>query len=295
MPTDKTVIIEQILPISLILLLGTAVQAAVGFGAGLVSVPLLVWRDIPLPYAVGLNVAIVCAQTGFNCWQHRTELPWRHVLPMFLLRGATLPFGVWLMYEVTELDPSSTKQVIGVVLLAILLAQSRWRISPRTYVPWRWTVLAGTLSGVMAGMVGMGAAPVVFWLMAHDWSATRQRTFLWLTFLALIPFHASLLGWTFGRPMITAFVVGFALAPAGLAGAWLGGQIGRRLSRAKLRYAMVAMLFGIALTSIAAPWLDAPRSAAEKARAIPIHTAGTPATWLRHPAVAAAGCRHHGM
>ena len=248
---------EQILPVAVVLMLGVAVQAAVGFGAGLFSVPLLVWLRVPLPVAVGLVLTLVIVQTGFNCWQHRTELPWRSVLPVFLLRGASLPVGVALMYAVTQLDVARTKQVIGMVLLIILSLQTWCTVRPKQQIHWVWTVLAGSLSGVMAGMLGMGGPPLVLWLMAHDWPSVRQRIFLWLSFLLLVPFQAVLLMLAFGKPLMIALLLGFALTPAGLAAAWIGGQIGRRLSRPRLRMAMTLVLLGIAIQSIVGPLLRA--------------------------------------
>jgi uncharacterized membrane protein YfcA len=61
---------------------------------------------------------------------------------------------------------------------------------------------------------------------------------------------------TFGRPLVVALLLGLALTPAGLVGAWLGGQIGRRLSRARLRTAMTVILVAIALEAIVGPMLD---------------------------------------
>jgi uncharacterized membrane protein YfcA len=251
--SDKPVTIDQVVPVALILMLGTAVQAAVGFGAGLLAVPLLVWLGIALPPAVGLLLAMVIVQTGLNCWQHRSELPWRSVLPMFLLRCLGLPVGLALMYLVSELDPRQTKQAIGVALLTVLGMQLWWKVPPQDCVHWIWTVLAGISSGILAGMVGMGGPPLVLWVMAHDWPPRRQRSFLWLAFLLQVPLQSVLLSALFGKPLVLALICGGLLTPAGLAGAWLGGWIGDRLSRPRLRLAMTLVLLGIAIYSIVSP------------------------------------------
>ena len=249
--------IDQLLIIAVILMFGIAVQAAVGFGAGLFAVPLLVWLGVPLPTSVGLLLALVIVQTGTACWRHRDQLPWRAVLPMSISRGVGLPVGVMLMYLIAEMDPNRTKQVVGAVVLVALALQIGFRVKPKPQIHGGWTLLAGSLSGLMAGMIGMGGAPLVLWMMAHDWPATRQRVFLWLTFLLLIPIQACLLVLTFGQPLILALLLGLAMTPFGLVGAWLGGHVGRRLSRARLRVAMTWILVAIALQSIVGPLLSA--------------------------------------
>lgn len=249
----KRVTIDLLMPVAMVLMLAAAVQAAVGFGAGLFAIPLLVWLAVPLPMAVGLVLMLVVVQVGFNCWPHRGQLPWRLVIPMFLLRGVGLPVGIALMYLISALDPSRTKQVIGVALLVVLGLQSWWKVQPRQHVHWSWTVLAGTLSGLMAGMVGMGGPPLVLWVLAHDWPASRQRVFLWMTFLLQVPVQSALMALTFGKPLVIALLFGIALTPAGLLGAWIGGRVGARMSRARLRAAMILVLLGLGVYSIVSP------------------------------------------
>ena len=100
-----------------------------------------------------------------------------------------MPVGVALMYAIFQLDVARTKQVVGVVLLIVLGLQTCCKVQPRPHIHWAWTVVAGSLSGLMAGLLGMGGPPLVLWLMAHDWPSLRQRTFLWLSFLLLVPFQ----------------------------------------------------------------------------------------------------------
>ena len=82
--TQAAMSFDQVIPVAIVLMSGVAVQAAVGFGAGLFSVPLLIWLEVPLPVAVGLVMSMVVVQGVFSCWQHRDELPWRLVMPVFL-------------------------------------------------------------------------------------------------------------------------------------------------------------------------------------------------------------------
>ena len=247
--------LEQLPWIALILSLGAAVQGAVGFGMGLFSIPLLVWTGLSLPEAIGSTLPAVCVQTCFNCWQHRSELPWRETWPLFLLRVTFLPVGVFLLYRIAEFDVAIAKQFIGCFLLIALAVQWWVRPRPRPRVHFGWTVAAGSLSGLCAGTVGMGGPAITLWVLAHDWTPIRQRTFLWLSFLFIMPLHVTLLITRFGAPLVTAMATASALAPITLCGAWFGANLGGRLDRKKLRLAMLGVLMLIAISSIVSPWM----------------------------------------
>lgn len=247
--------LEQLPWVVLILTLGATVQGAIGFGMGLFSIPLLVWIGLALPQAIGTTLPIVFLQTCFNCWQHRSDLPWREIWPMFLLRIVGLPAGVFLLYRIAEFDVTTAKQIIGGFLLVALAVQWRVHPRPRSHVHCAWTAIAGFLSGLCAGMVGMGGPAITLWVLAHDWPPIRQRTFLWLSFLLIMPLHVTLLISRFGSPLATAMATACALAPLTLIGAWFGANLGGRLDRKKLRLAMLGLLIVIAISSIASPWM----------------------------------------
>ncbi len=250
---------------AMILFFGAMIQGAVGFGLGIVTIPLFVFTGLSLPQAIGATLPAVLVQTSFNCWQHRTQLPFREVWPLFLLRLATLPLGLWLLQNISELDITLTKQVIGGFLLFVLLLQLCVRPEPRHQLPFGWTLLAGSVSGFLVGTVGMGGPPISLWVMAHDWAPTKQRIFLWLTFLLVLPFHVVLLYHKFGPPLLQAMLCAAMLTPATMAGAWIGSHLGGRMDRRKLRVAMVAFLFFVAIRRYSRPmWLFETTSKADR-------------------------------
>src|SRR5690606_39512554 len=103
------------------------------------------------------------------------------------------------------------------------------------------------------------------WLMAHDWSQNRCRTFLWLSFLLFHPVHLALLGWVGGGAMQATIAAGFLIAPAGILGGWMGNALGQNLSRSRLRTAMIVVLCGIAAYAILQPWLTPSSASAASA------------------------------
>ena len=77
-------------------------QSVLGFGMGLVTIPLLVFAGISLPVAIGVLMPNVLVQTVVCSWQHREQLAWRDALHVFLFRSLGLPLGIVALKGVTE-------------------------------------------------------------------------------------------------------------------------------------------------------------------------------------------------
>jgi uncharacterized protein len=203
----------QMMLVSVALISACALQGAVGFGAGLFAIPLMVWAGVGLPAAIAVTLGGVVVQTGWNLYRYRGFVRFRDTLPLFFLRVLTLPVGVGLLGVLVTFGQVRVKQAIGVMLLLVLGFQWVLKVKPRERVCWCWTVLAGCASGLTAGLVGMGGPPVVLWVMAHDWPAKKSRAFLWATFLMLSPVNALLLVYEFGGEMWWWMLLGLSLAP----------------------------------------------------------------------------------
>ncbi len=237
-----------------ILAVAVGLQGAIGFGAGMIAVPLIVWLGVDLPVVIAALYAAVTLQVVLGCWQYRSHIPWRSVIQVSVWRFVGVPLGIFVLMTLAEAGRDRAKQAIGLVLLAVLVMQYLVRVTPRPHVHPGWTPIAGIPSGFLAGAVGMGAPPIVLWMMAHDWSSKRSRAFLWATFLLILPVNVSLLCWVFGRPAAQAFVLGLAYAPLVLVASHGGARLGDRLNRHRLRVIAFIFLAVIALTSIMAPW-----------------------------------------
>lgn len=238
---------------------GAVVQASLGFGMGVVAIPLLVWGGFSLPEAIGALVPNVLFQTSLGCWRQRHYLPWRDALPMMTVRYAALPAGVWTLGVLAEQGQAATRMVLGIGLVFVLVIQ-QWRPpdSPEVRKPGRVaTLLAATSSGFLAGVIGMGGPTLVLWVMRQDWESRRQRTFLWLSFLLLMPAQIGLMSWRFGRPWLHAMAIGACVVPWTLCLAWFAQNWADRWSRDRLRMAMRLFLFFIALRliwQVLRPW-----------------------------------------
>jgi len=246
----------QIILVGLALVSACALQGAVGFGAGLFAIPLIVWIGGSLPSAITITMGGILVQTMWNIYRYRGHVQVREVMPMFAMRMLTMPIGVALLGMLVTTGPARVKQAVGGMLLLVLGVQWLSKVQPRERVGWVWTVLAGGSSGLTAGLVGMGGPPVVLWVMAHDWSSKKSRSFLWLTYLILIPFNLVVLAYRFGNEIWGSLLLGLCLAPLVVVGSEAGMRLGALMSRERLRSAAFVLLFLLAVASILGPLLD---------------------------------------
>jgi uncharacterized protein len=246
---------DQIILVGIVVIMGSALQSAVGFGYGLFAIPVMLWLDVSLPFAVIILTITTAAQMGWSCWSYRADLQWRPAIPMVLVRLATLPIGVLLLTLLASTDDRIIRQVVGVLLLGVLILQCAFRPQPRPRVHPGWTLLAGSSSGILSGLIGMGGPPIVLWLMAHDWPPRQTRSFLWLAVLLLMPVNLTLLWLSFGDTALHAAVIGLTYVPLAVVAAAAGLWAGNCLSRTRLRAATLVLLTLIAMSLILSPLL----------------------------------------
>lgn len=248
--------VPTLLWLGLIMAAAGLVQAAIGFAAGMVAIPLMLWAGLSLPEAIGVMSSGVLVQTSVKTWRYRQEVPWDIVLPMSAARLAGYVPGFMALYWLSTEGTAVVKPVIGGFILVALAVQLGLRLEPREKVAGYWTWVAGFISGLTAGAVGMGAPAVVLWLFAHDWPALRARVFLWANFLVLMPVAMVGLGVIYGGLAWRAMAWGFLLVPMVLTGTWAGLWLGHQLPRRQLRWAMVGVLVLLAISSIVGPLLS---------------------------------------
>lgn len=129
-----------------------ALQSAVGFGGNLVAAPVLALLDpglVPVPILIGstaINVAMVLRERGHSGWG-----------PFWWVTAGRVPGSLLGLAVLVALDPSGIQLVLGLALLASVVATWRRFAIPRTPPG---LLGAGVLSGVGATAVGVGGPPV---------------------------------------------------------------------------------------------------------------------------------------
>jgi hypothetical protein len=245
--------LELIILTGIIIFFASLLQGTVGFALSLFATPLLVWGGVKLSHAVALISISILIQVLLGAYQLRTDVKWREVISATVIRCATIPFGIMLLAVVASFDPDWIKQILGLILLAVLFLQLYWRVEPRDHLHPGWTLLAFSCSGVMHGLAAMGGPPAVLWVMARRWSNRQTRAFLFSLFMLAAPFQVILLYYSFGQEILWPMLGGLASTPIVAAGSAVGMRLGDSISKNRLRQFAFGLLWVIALSSILAP------------------------------------------
>lgn len=236
-----------------VMIFGSALQSATGFGFGMSTIPLLMMLGADSYEAIPILLVCGLGQTLYGSWSLRAHVRWRRLAWMILLGSATIPIGVWIQHELTSLDQATVRQVFGGVILVAVMIQVAWRVKPRDHVHAFWGILAVVASGVIAGLAGMGGPPIVLWIMAQRWSNPESRVTMWLYFAGLTPCQLFFLNQKFGSEVTASMTAGLLLIPVTLLGIIPGLWIGHRLSKPTLRRTGYTILTIIALYAICQP------------------------------------------
>jgi uncharacterized protein len=215
---------------AVVMAVGAALQAAVGFGGNLVAAPLLALLDpslVPVPILIGssaINVVVALRERGHSGWP---SFGW-------VLAGR-LPGSVLGLALLRALDPSGIQLVLGIALLVALVATwSRWTI-PDTP---GGLFGAGVVSGVGGTAVSVGGPPLALVYQRRpggELRATMARALLAGQVVSLVVLA---LGGQIGR---TELGQGLVLVPAVLIGVLGGRPLAAVVDRGRTRAAVLAV------------------------------------------------------
>ena len=187
-------------------------------------------------------------------WQNRSQIPWSDVLAISIPRFLAVVVGVFLLRVIKQhWSHTQIRQMIGGCLLAIVAVQLWIRPRPRAHLSAGWTWLAGIVSGLMAGLIGMGGPAVVLWVVAHDWTSQKSRTLMWCAFSFMVPWQLAVAYHRFGLPVVKSAALGMAYIPIIVLATMIGTRLGNRMSQMRLRAIAYTILIGVGITSIASP------------------------------------------
>lgn len=244
---------DHLIAIGAILFCASALQGAVGFAFTLFALPFLILAGLGLTEAVAVVSVSVLVQVVVGVVQLRDNIYWRDVLPAALVRYATIPVGILLLLALNSLDKSQIKQVLGLLILAVLLVQVLWKVEPTGDIHPGWKWLAFSSSGILLGLAAMGGPPVVMWVMAQRWSSQQSRAFLMALFLLGVPLQAVLLYYSSPQVIGAAMLIGLAFAPVVALGSTLGVRLGNHINKPRLKQAAFTILFITAGVAVVSP------------------------------------------
>ncbi|MDE2775948.1 MAG: sulfite exporter TauE/SafE family protein [Chloroflexota bacterium] len=240
----------QLVWAGVIMFVGSLVQGAIGFGLGMIAVPLLVEAGFSLSQAVALTTLTIGIQVLFGAWRLRAHIPWDDVKPAALARLLTVALGVYLLLNVETMDAAAVKRLVGAgVLLGVIARVAAGKAAQREW-PQAASIAAFGLSGILQGLVAMGGPPLVLWMTARDFRAQEARAFTMTLFLFNAPVQVFLLLFLSQTMNLEVILLALALAPVIYLGTRLGLSLGDRFSKQLLNRAALAVLVVIALNAM---------------------------------------------
>lgn len=226
-----------------VLFCASILQSSVGFGFGMLTVPLLLRLGLSLPEAVAMALSAVVIQGLTGLAKLHKDVPWKPTLTAALFRTASIPLGILGLQAIGSASQARVKQFVGVAILLLVAVRLLWTVPEK--VPHRWWQLPSFLcSGFLVGLIGMGGPPLVLWVTAQRWEPRATRSFLIAVFLFTLPPNLWLLAQA--QPETWPMMVrGTLFGPIVIAGSLLGVWLGDKLDKdqlTKLAYGILALL-----------------------------------------------------
>ena len=232
----------HLITVACILFMSSCLQTVVGFGAGLLGIPLLLLAGFPPVQAVAIVTMTSIIQSAMGSYKLRQSICLSDTKRPIMIRLLLLPVGGIVFWQLGQHSQELVKQVIGLVLLLIVLVQWRLQIAPTTKLHRGWEWFAFSTSGFLLGFCGMGGPVLGLWAVAHDWPPRRSRGFMFLVMLAGNVPVAIIHTLLFGSQVGWGFVWGLYGLPFVLLGTLVGLRVGNRIPKQRLRQATLCML-----------------------------------------------------
>jgi|TARA_B110000967_G_scaffold126988_1_gene129780 uncharacterized membrane protein YfcA len=145
---------ENYLLIVLVILFSGFIRGFLGFGSGLITIPILSYLYSPI-FAMVFNIAIEIPATIYLTYVGAKSCKFKEISPMFFAMMLTIPIGTIFLVSVNE---QLIKIIMSIlVIFFVLLIASGWKLKA-TVTKYVLTI-SGVISGLMQGATGMGGPP----------------------------------------------------------------------------------------------------------------------------------------
>ena len=235
---------EQMLFTLLVVFASSVIQATVGFGFSLLAVPALV-AFLPVTMVTPLIVLCCVLNNIIVLLGNKANIKFSEVRLLVFFGIAGIPFGV---YALNNLDQSLLKLVIGLVIIVTGLAmmggvQFKFRNKKLA------NCVAGFISGVLNGGLGMSGPPIVLFLTNEGYPKNRFKANLVL--YGIITNIVAMINFFFGK-LINLEVIkltGFCWGMVFL-GSFLGLTITKHIKETVFRRLILWLLVIMGLTTV---------------------------------------------
>ncbi len=154
---------ENYLLIALVVIFSGFLRGFIGFGSGLLMIPILSYFYSPV-FAMVFNIVIEIPATIYLTFVGIKKANLKEITPMMATMMLTIPFGTIFLVSV---DEQIIKTLMSILLIFfVILIGSGWRI--KSTITKYVLVLGGLISGLMQGATGMGGPPYVTVLLSKN-------------------------------------------------------------------------------------------------------------------------------
>ena len=243
-------IVENLGLFTLIVSLGIFTQAAAGFAAGLVIIPLMGYAGYGVPEGQTVLLIATIPQNIMGVWQFRSSVDWGELRLPVLLRFVGFPLGFLMLCLLDQLPLQQIRRILGMIILICIGVLCSTKPQTREKIPTGWTCFAFLSSGFFAGLTGTGGPMMVLWVQAHQWTAEKVRAFLFSMYLIYTGPALVMLWWKFEERILDTIASVLLIIPVLLLVAGAGLRVGSWLGRVWLRRVTLAILFLVAVVGI---------------------------------------------
>ena len=130
------------------------IRGFLGFGSGLITIPILSIFYSPI-FVIVFNIIIEIPTTIYLTFVGAKTCKFKEISPMFYSMILSIPIGTIFLISINEQIVKIIMSIL--VIFFVILIASGWRLKPAITKP--ILLLSGTLSGLMQGITGMGGPP----------------------------------------------------------------------------------------------------------------------------------------
>ena len=230
--------------VGFVLFLAGFTQGLSGFGAILMSLPLLaVFLDIKT--VIPLTALAAQAITLMVLFQLKQHLDWKKILPLVV---SALPGILVGVYFLKRMEKGVIHWILGTMLIVYSLYSLFFRRN-KSGLKERWAYLFGFLGGCLGGAFSAAGPPVIVYTSLCAWSkdqikVTLQGYFV-MSGMVVVLVHAAN-GLT-TLPVVRFFAAGLPLL---FLGTYIGGRFYGRINEIAYRRLMMVLLAGLGVLMI---------------------------------------------